>query len=192
MITIARAAHPAIRFEEADAEAPPFADASFDAVVSNFGIRHVPDPVRARSEARRVLRPGGRMAFTSWAAPAENAAWKLLFDAIAEHGDLQAAKTPPSGGGLRTPETLLRILGAAGLCEAEARRVSGEWRFAVAGDLIEGFRRGTVRTGALIEAQPAAALPAIKVAVAQGLAAFRRPGGFTVPLVAVLASRARR
>jgi len=87
------------------------------------------------------------MAFTSWAAPAENAAWKLLFDAIAEHGDLQAAKTPPSGGGLRTPETLLRILGAAGLCEAEARRVCGEWRFAVAGDLIEGFRRGTCGLG---------------------------------------------
>jgi hypothetical protein len=152
----------------------------------------VPDPVRALSEARRVLRPGGRVAFTSWAAPAENAAWKLLFDAIAEHGDLQAAKTPPSGGGLRTFEVLMRILGAAGFCDAEARRVTSEWCFAAAGGLIEGSRRGTVRTGALIEAQPAAALPAIEAAIAQGLAAFRRPEGFAVPIVAVLASGVRR
>jgi hypothetical protein len=42
MIGLARAAHPAICFEEGDAEALPFADTSFDAVISNFGIRHVP------------------------------------------------------------------------------------------------------------------------------------------------------
>jgi ubiquinone/menaquinone biosynthesis C-methylase UbiE len=93
MITLARAAHPGIHFEEADAEAPPFPDGSFGAVVSNFGIDHVLDPV----QARRVLRPGGRIAFTTWAAPAENVAWKLLFDAISAHGDLEAGETPPSG-----------------------------------------------------------------------------------------------
>jgi ubiquinone/menaquinone biosynthesis C-methylase UbiE len=65
MIGLARAAHPAIRFEEGDAEALPFADASFDAVISNFGIHHLPDPVRALSKARRVLRRDGRIAFTS-------------------------------------------------------------------------------------------------------------------------------
>jgi SAM-dependent methyltransferase len=110
MIGFARAAHPEIRFEEGDAEALPFADASFDAVISNFRIHHVPDPVRALSEARRVLRRDGRMAFTSWAAPAENIAWKLLFDAISAHGDPNAAKTPPSGGGL--PETRGSLAGA--------------------------------------------------------------------------------
>src|SRR6267378_2946362 len=61
MIGLARAAHPAIRFEEGDAEALPFADASFDAVISNFGIHHLPDPVQAPSEARRILRPDGRI-----------------------------------------------------------------------------------------------------------------------------------
>lgn len=65
MIGLARAAYPKIRFDEGEAEALPYPDASFDAVVSNFGIHHVPDPVRALSEARRVLRPDGRVAFTS-------------------------------------------------------------------------------------------------------------------------------
>ena len=192
MLAIARAAHPAIRFEEGDAEALPFADAWFDAAVSNFGVHHFPDPVRALTEALRVLRPGGRIAFTSWAAPAENIAWLLLFDAIGAHGDPHAATTPPSGGGLRAPADLLRVLDAAGFVETEAHRLSAEWRFAAAGDLLEGFRRGTARTAALIEAQPAAALPAIAAAIRQNLKPFRRADGYAVPTVAILAAGVRR
>jgi ubiquinone/menaquinone biosynthesis C-methylase UbiE len=191
MIALARAAHPEICFEEGDAEVLPFGNASFDAVVSNFGVHHLPDPVRALSEARRVLQPGGRIAFTSWAAPDENIAWKILFDAISARGDLGAAKAPASGGGLRTPEDLLRVLHAAGFDKTEARRVAGEWCLATAGDLLKGFRRGTVRTAALIGAQPAAALPAIKAAIAQRVATYRRADGFAVPVVAILASGVR-
>ena len=148
MIALARADHPGIRFEEGDAEVLPFADEAFDAVVANFGIHHVAEPNRALTEARRGLGPGGRVAFTSWSAPAENIAWRPLFEAISAHGDLKAADTPPPGGSLRSPEDLLRILDAAGFTETEARWVRGEWRVATPGDLVDGFRRGTVRTAA--------------------------------------------
>jgi ubiquinone/menaquinone biosynthesis C-methylase UbiE len=191
MIALARADHPDVRFEEGDAEALPFIDGSFDAVVANFGVHHVPDPVRALAEAHRVLRPGGRVAFTTWAAPAENIAWRFLFDAIEAHGDLEAADTPPPGGSLRSPEELLRVLNAAGFTETEARRVRGEWRVATPGDLVEGFRRGTVRTAALIGAQSSSALPAIEAAIARAGAAYRDADGLAVPIVAILASGAR-
>ena len=49
-------------FEEADARSLPFADESFDVVVFDSTLTHVPGPDRALSEAFRVLRPGGRLA----------------------------------------------------------------------------------------------------------------------------------
>jgi len=142
MIALARADHPGIRFEEGDAEVLPFADEAFDAVVANFGIHHVAEPNRALTEARRGLGAGGRVAFTSWSAPAENIAWRPLFEAISAHGDLKAADTPPPGGSLRSPEDLLRILDAAGFTETEARWVRGEWRVATPGDLVDGSAGG--------------------------------------------------
>ena len=189
MIALAHAYHPGILFAGGDAEALPFTEGSFDVVVANFGIHHVAEPTRALAEARRVLT--GRVAFTSWAAPAENIAWRLLFEAISVHGDLKAADTPPPGGPLRSPEDLLRVLNAAGFTETEARQVRGEWRVATPGDLVEGFRRGTVRTAALIGAQSTSALPAIEDAIARAGAAYRNPDGLAVPIVAILGSGIR-
>jgi hypothetical protein len=48
-----------------------------------------------------------------------------------------------------------------------------------------------VRTAALIEAQPAAALPQIAAAIAHGIAAYRRTDGFAVPVAAILGSGVR-
>jgi hypothetical protein len=79
-------------------------------------------------------------------------------------------------------------LNAAGFAETDARRVTGEWRFAEPGDPLKGFRRRTVRTAALIGAQPDAALPVIEAAILQSAAAYRRDGGFAVPILAILGS----
>lgn len=53
-------------FQEADAEALPFADASFDRVISTFGVMFAPDHERAAAEMIRVCRPGGRIGLASW------------------------------------------------------------------------------------------------------------------------------
>jgi ubiquinone/menaquinone biosynthesis C-methylase UbiE len=50
----------AFTFEQADAQSLPFADASFDAVIANHMLYHVPDRPKAFAEIRRVLRPNGR------------------------------------------------------------------------------------------------------------------------------------
>jgi ubiquinone/menaquinone biosynthesis C-methylase UbiE len=186
MLAEARANFPSLQFHEGDAEAMPLAEASFDAVVSNFGIHHVPHPKRALAEAFRVLRPSGRIAFTTWASPAENIAWQLLFDAVRLHGDPKAARTPPSGGGLDGEEVALRLLREAGFLEPRVETVRREWRLTHPGDLIAVFRRGTVRTAALIEAQRPVALLAIEAEIARRAAAYRRDGWYFIPIAAIL------
>ena len=187
MLAEARRTNPLLRFDEGDAEALPYPEHSFDAVVSNFGIHHVPRPDRALAEVLRVLRPGGRVAFTTWAVPAENIAWRLLFDAIRAHGDMQAANAPPSGGNLDTPEAMRRLVDAASFAGCGALMVRREWVVGEPRDIVVALARGTVRTAALIAAQPAQALPAIEAAVAEAATPYRRADGFDVPIVAILA-----
>jgi SAM-dependent methyltransferase len=55
-----------IRFDEGDVLALPYADASFDAVASAFGVIFAPDHRRAAGELTRVCRPDARIAITSW------------------------------------------------------------------------------------------------------------------------------
>jgi ubiquinone/menaquinone biosynthesis C-methylase UbiE len=53
-------------FQEADAEALPFADQSFDVVVSTFGVMFTPDQDKAASELVRVCRQGGKIGLANW------------------------------------------------------------------------------------------------------------------------------
>ncbi|MBK7878403.1 MAG: methyltransferase domain-containing protein [Planctomycetes bacterium] len=55
-----------VDFQDGDAEALPFPDASFDVVTSSFGVMFAPDQARAASELVRVCKPGGRIALASW------------------------------------------------------------------------------------------------------------------------------
>jgi SAM-dependent methyltransferase len=55
-----------IQFDEGDAQALPYPDASFDAVASAFGVIFAPDHRRAAAELARVCRHGARIAITSW------------------------------------------------------------------------------------------------------------------------------
>ena len=56
----------AVAFQEADAEALPFATASFDVALSSFGVMFTPDQQTAAAELCRVVRPGGRIGLANW------------------------------------------------------------------------------------------------------------------------------
>jgi len=61
-----------IKWQQADALALPFGDASFDIVACQFGVMFFPDKIRGYSEARRVLKPAGRFVFNVWDKIEEN------------------------------------------------------------------------------------------------------------------------
>src|SRR5690349_16332924 len=81
-----------VTFRVADAEALPFADASFDVVLSTFGVMFTPDHQRAANELMRVCAPGGRIGLASWTP--EGFVGRL-FRAMAAH-------VPPPAG-VRSP-----------------------------------------------------------------------------------------
>jgi ubiquinone/menaquinone biosynthesis C-methylase UbiE len=62
----AAAEHLTIEFREADAEALPFPDASYDVVVSTFGVMFTPDQDKAASELARVCKSGGKIGLANW------------------------------------------------------------------------------------------------------------------------------
>ena len=87
-----------MRFEEADAEALPFPDASFDAVMSTFGVMFTADHVRAADEMLRVCRPGGRIGLTNW-TPAGFIG--QLFKTIGRHRPPPPGTASPAAWGTR-------------------------------------------------------------------------------------------
>ena len=188
MLAIARTRHPDLEFAQGDAEALPFANAGFDCVVSNFGVHHFPNLVRALSEARRVLAPGGRIAFTTWAAPEDNVAWRLVFDAVGAHGDLGAAKDMPPGGMLNSREACMKALAAASFANPRVALRREVWPLSRPEELIERLRQGTARMAGLISAQDPALLSRIVAHVASQAEQYRRGDRIAMPIAALVAS----
>ncbi|MBV9432271.1 MAG: class I SAM-dependent methyltransferase [Hyphomicrobiales bacterium] len=72
-----------VRFEQADATALPFADASFDRALSLLVLHFVPESKRALAEMRRVVKPGGRVAAAVWDGSGGYLAQRLFWDTAA-------------------------------------------------------------------------------------------------------------
>jgi ubiquinone/menaquinone biosynthesis C-methylase UbiE len=182
MVAEARRRYPTIQFQEGDAEALPFPDALFDAVTMNFGLLHLGRPERALAEACRVLRPGGRFAFTVWAKPEEARGFGIVLGAIQKHGNLQVdlPAGPPFFRFSDAGESR-RALSNAGFEEPQVKTVPQTWRLGSPDALFEIMLGSTVRTGALLRAQTPEALKAIRAEVTA--AATKE-----LPMPAVLAS----
>ena len=122
-----------VTFEPADAEALPYADASFDAVVSTFGVMFAPDHEQAAAELARVCRPGGRIGLASWTP---DSLVGRMFRVLGRH-------VPPPAG-LRSPalwgeQTHLETLfGEAAAISVRPRTFT--FRYASAGHFVDVFR----------------------------------------------------
>jgi SAM-dependent methyltransferase len=73
----------AVEWQKADAMNLPFPDESFDAIACQFGVMFVSDRPRAFSEARRVLKRGGRLVFSTWDRIEENEFADVVTDEMA-------------------------------------------------------------------------------------------------------------
>lgn len=124
----------AIDFREADAEALPFADASFDVALSTFGIMFAPDQARAAAEIRRVVRPGGRIGMANWTPQGFIG---RVFKAVAGYMPPPAGLASPLSWG--SEDHLRALFGAEGDAARIARRTFN-FRYASPAHWVHVFR----------------------------------------------------
>jgi len=190
MLEFARARAPSASFIEADAQRLPFGDAEFDTVVSNLGVCHVPDQPRALSEARRVLRKGGRFAMTVWCGPDVSPCFEIVYGAIKTHGSPGVlAPAAPDFHQFARAETAKKLLQAAGFTDVQSTVIDCAWDLDAPERLAEIYEKGTVRAAMLLATQPQENLAAIRTALAEAVRTrFAHGDRWRVPVPAALVS----
>jgi SAM-dependent methyltransferase len=181
MLLVARGKHAGIEWRHGRAEALPFADASFDAVVSQFGLMFFDDRVAALREMRRVLRRDGRLAVAVCDALANSpgySALALLLERLFGQRIADAFRAPFVLGDV----TGLRALCAdAGLADASVTQHQGTVRFSSIDALVSTERACVWTLGGLLDdaqfeqlrrAAQAAFRPFVE---ASGMVAFEMP-----------------
>jgi ubiquinone/menaquinone biosynthesis C-methylase UbiE len=122
-----------VTFREADAEALPFDDAAFDAVVSTFGVMFTPDQDKAASELARVCRRGGKIGLANWTP---SGFIGQVFKTLGKYlPPPQGARSPALWG---TETRLAEMFGAAGTVKSEPRDFV--FRYRSAEHFLEVFR----------------------------------------------------
>ena len=124
----------AVTFRVADAEALPFADASFDVALSTFGVMFAPDHRRAAAEMLRVLRPGGRIGMANWTPEGFVG---QLFQTLGKHVPPPAGLVSPGRWG---EQAYLRDLFGPGVEQIHAQRKFFNFRYASADHWLHVFR----------------------------------------------------
>ncbi|MEP7050874.1 MAG: class I SAM-dependent methyltransferase [Pseudomonadota bacterium] len=174
----ARVSGPGLSFQQADARQLPFADASADVVVCQFGVMFLPDKRAGYREAQRVLRPGGRYLFNVWDRLSQNEVSEVVSHAVAalfpSDPPLFFERTP---FGYFDIAVIRRELGDAGFEKVEIETVQKVTHAPSAELVALGLCQGTPLRGE-IEARDPTRLAEATAAAAAALSARFGSAGF--------------
>jgi SAM-dependent methyltransferase len=184
MIQLAEKSNPGIAFRVADVEHLPFTDASFDAVVCNFGLGHFPYPEASVAECVRVLKPGGRIALSWWDDPSKQRIQGLFREAIAEIGAAPPADVPQGHAIYRFADTheFRNLLEGADLIDAGIEDHKTTYLISDIDTLWRGVLGSFALTAAAIPQQDTATQAAIRAALERRAATYRTTAGLRVPV----------
>jgi ubiquinone/menaquinone biosynthesis C-methylase UbiE len=194
MIGIAKEKSPQIEFRQGDAQNLPFANGTFDRVVANFALLHLADPERAMSEAARVLKAGGRFAFTTWAKISENPFVKLVDDAIQAHANLDVGLPPgPAFYLFDNQGEFRRALARAGFDPASMtfKVHTIEWQVPHARFIFDAELSAGVRTAGILARQTPQVLQRIQAALERSMQPYANRNGFAIPKAAYVVAASK-
>ena len=163
-----------IQFQEADAEALPFSDGTFDVVLSSFGVIFAPNHVRAASEMLRVCRPGGRIGLANWTP---RGFIGRLFTVVARHVPPPPALTSPSRWGRRIT---CELLFGAGASDIQTTNRDFKFRYRSPEHWIEVFRTWYGPVHKAFAALPPKARPQLEQDLIDLIAEFNISGDRTM------------
>jgi len=137
--------------------------------------------------AFRVLKPGGKFAFTVWAGPEQNPGAKIVNDAVEAYADLNVGlpEGPPKylyGDREECRQVLERVGFDGASMSYETRTV--EWHHPHAGYYFEAERNAGVRTAGILARQSPETLDAIRVAIENGISQYAREDKFVLLMAA--------
>ncbi len=119
MLTVARRLRPGIQWREADAQALPFPDSSFDRVVCQMALMFFADRLGAVTEMARVTRPGGTVTVMTPATLADQPAWGPFVDAAVRHTGPDAVRLLGTYWSAGDRDELADLFRAAGLDDVD-------------------------------------------------------------------------
>jgi SAM-dependent methyltransferase len=189
MIAIAKQMFEHIEFHEGDAQNLSFADRSCDRVLANFALLHLADPQRACAEAFRVLKPGGKFAFTIWAPPAQSPYAKIIDDAIDANADVEVdLPTGPPHYLFASKDEFRKALERAGFDGATMvfNLHTIEWEVPTPRFIFDAERNAGVRTAGLLARQTPEKLNAIRLAIEDRVRQYPKGDGFAIPKAAYI------
>jgi ubiquinone/menaquinone biosynthesis C-methylase UbiE len=139
MVQQARTRHPELDVRVADGAALPHGDRTFDAVTLGFCLHHTANPFAVLSEAKRVLRPGGRLSLAVWAPADQLQAFGIAFTAVGESVPLDDLAAPQPPVIATSPEDYRQLLADSGFTHATARTLHLTWNLTDGTAIFDGF-----------------------------------------------------
>jgi SAM-dependent methyltransferase len=162
-----------------DAEALDFSDASFDAVLCGFGLFFFPRLEKALAEFKRVLKPGGRVAVSTWGD--DDPRWTWYDQLLEEYHAIVRVRSH----GLTKPEHLLTILTQGGFTDIQLSTQEHDW---ISPDAETWWAAQWSLSGrAGLEKLDAPTLSKFKAAVFEGIHTLEQPDGVHYGLQAIFA-----
>ena len=180
---------PGAEFQLGDGEDLSCEDGGFDAVICPFGLLHMPEPEKAVSEAFRVLRNGGRYAFSVWTTPESHQFFALVLSTIQAHGDMDVPlpQAPPIFR-FSDSDECRTVLESAGFIETEVTEIRPIWRVTSGQQVLDMIYRATVRTAALLELQTPDAVQKIHNDILEGAEEYKSGDTYNMVWPVVVAS----